>query len=217
MTSVKTFTAVSLALGLSMPVLAEEAHHSGAGTAPVPQIAQAPQTTPPAARPMQPGMGHGQGMGMGQGGQMGGAQGMGMMGQGGPMGAGPGMDMTGQSGMSGMMPMMGMMQMMQGGQHIEGRLAFAKAELRITGAQETAWSNFANALRHASAKAYEPMSGMADSATPVQLIEQHEKQLVARLEAIRIVKPALEQLYASLDDGQRKTLAQIHMIFLGVI
>jgi hypothetical protein len=204
--------ALALALSLGMPANAEEKHHGAAAAGPTLQIAQAQQTTPPPKGPMQPGMGPmgagrgmGMGMGMGQGGQMGAGPGMGMMGQGG---------MTGPDGMPGMMPMMGMM---QGAQHIEGRLAFAKAELRISGAQETAWSNFANALRQAATKTHESMSGMTDGTTPLQLIEQHEKQLVARLEAVRVVKPALEQFYTGLDDEQKRTFARIHMIFRGVI
>jgi hypothetical protein len=202
--------ALALALSLGMPANAEEKHHGAAAAGPTLQIAQAQQTTPPPKGPMQPGMGpmgagRGMGMGMGQGGQMGAGPGMGMMGQGG---------MTGPDGMPGMMPMMGMM---QGAQHIEGRLAFAKAELRISGAQETAWSNFANALRQAATKTHESMSGMTDGTTPLQLIEQHEKQLVARLEAVRVVKPALEQFYTGLDDEQKRTFARIHMIFRGVI
>lgn len=44
----------------------------------------------------------------------------------------------------GNMPMMGMM---NGGQHVEGRLAFLKTELKITSAQEAVWDDYAKALR----------------------------------------------------------------------
>lgn len=192
-------TVLALALGLSAPAFAEDSHHPSATPA---QTAQTPQAQP--GQPMQPGrrpMGQGMGM-MGQGGMM-----DGMMG----------------GGMPGMMPMMGMMQMMHGGQHVEGRLAFIKAELKITSAQEKVWNDFVNAVRQASAKAHEgggmrPMSGAAgNSPTPMQLADQHEKHLAARLEAIRIVKPTLEPLYMSLNDEQKKTFAQVHMILHGVI
>ena len=199
----------ALALGLGAATFAEESHHPPAGAAP----AQMAQTQPPQQAqpggPMQPGMGPmgpGQGMGMmGQGMTMG----PGMMGQGGMMGGG----------MPGMMPMIGMM---QGDRHIEGRLAFVKAELKITAAQEKAWNDFANALRQASAKAHEaggmrPMSGAPGASTPPQLVEQYEKHLAARLEAVRIVKPTLEPLYTSLSDEQKQTFTQVHMIFHGLI
>lgn len=64
---------------------------------------------------------------------------MGMMSQGGMMqmmGA-----MMSMMGHCAMMPMMGM------GDHIEGRLAFLKTELRITDAQLPQWNAFADALR----------------------------------------------------------------------
>jgi predicted lipid-binding transport protein (Tim44 family) len=183
------------AIAFTTPVLAEDAHHPPADAAPAAQTAQTPQAQP--SRPMQPGMGP-----MGQD--------MGMMDQGGMMG-----------GMPGMMPMMGMMEMMHG-QHVEGRLAFIKAELKIAGAQEKAWNDFANAVRQASAKTREsgghPMSGaVGNPLTPMQLAERYEKHLAARLEAIRMVKPTLEPLYASLNDEQKKTFAQVHMILHGAI
>lgn len=192
-------TVLALALGLSAPAFAEDSHHPSAAPA---QTAQTPQAQP--GQPMQPGRGP-----MGQG--------MGMMGQGGMM------DGMMGGGMPGMMPMMGMMQMMHGGQHVEGRLAFIKAELKITSAQEKVWNDFVNAVRQASAKAHEgggmrPMSGATGNPpTPMQLADQHEKHLAARLEAIRIVKPTLEPLYMSLNDEQKKTFAQVHMILHGVI
>jgi hypothetical protein len=181
----------ALTLGVAAPVAAEDAHHpqGSAQTQAQPAPSQSPTQRP----------------------------GMGMMGQGNMMGDGM---MAG--GNSRMMPMMGMRQMMQGGQHIEGRLAFVKAELKITSAQEKAWDDFANAVRQASAKIHaaggmETMSGMADSATPPQIAEQYEKQLSARLEAIRMVRPALESLYANLNDEQKKTFAQVHMALHGII
>lgn len=199
------FAIAALALSLGAPAFADDAHHP-----PAPVTAQAtpaPQAAPGAApnRPMQPGMGPG-GMGMGMMGQGGGMMGQGMMG----------------GGIPGMMPMGMMQMMMQGGQHVEGRLAFIKAELKITGAQEKAWNDFANAVRQAAAKAHEAsgmraMSGMAGDTTPMQLADQYEKHLAARLEAIRIVKPTLEPLYTSLNDEQKKTFAQVHMVLHGVI
>jgi hypothetical protein len=187
--------ALVLAFGLSTSAFAEESHHPPTGAASAPQTAQTPQPQPD--RPMQPGMG---------------PTGPGMMGQGGGMMGG----MMNQGGMP------GMMQMMRAGQHVEGRLAFIKAELKITGAQEKVWNDFTDAVRRASAKVHEAggmraMSGMASAATPIQVAEQYEKNLAARLEAVRIVRPALEPLYTSLSDEQKKTFTQVHMILHGII
>ncbi len=206
-----TITVATLALGLSVPSLAEDSHHPAAATAQAQQTPQTPQASP--SRPMQPGMGPGPGMGMGQGRMMDqdrmgpGMMGPGMMGQG----------MMGPGGMSGMMPMMGMM---DGDERIEGRLAFLKAELGITEAQEKAWAEFADAMRQAAAKTQgahmrmRPMSGMAggDMTLP-QLVDQHESNLAARLEAVRTVKSALGPFYAALDEQQKETLAQLHPMF----
>jgi hypothetical protein len=139
----------------------------------------------------------------------------------------PEMGMTEQrnmmdGGMSRMMPMMGMMRMIHGGAYIEGRLAFVKAELKITPAQKKAWDDFANALRQAAAKVSETnapmpmMSGMATSAPAPQLLEQHEKQLTAQLEAIRIMKPAVGPFYAGLSEEQKRTLAELHPMLHGM-
>lgn len=166
---------------------AEEAHH--------------PQETPPQAAPSQPAQAQGR---------------MGMMGQGGMMGDG----MMGSDHMSGMMPMMAMMQMMQGPAHAEGRIAFLKAELKITDAQDKPWSDFATALRQAGTKMRTGQMGMMGTGTAAsspQYLDQQEKQLAARLEALRSLKAALAPLHAVLSEEQRKTLAQLHPMFMGMM
>jgi hypothetical protein len=174
-------------LGLAVPAAAEDAHH------------------PPGAAPTSPAPSQG----------MAERPGMGMMGQGNMMGDGM---MHG-----GMSQMMGMMQMMQGGGHFDGRLAFIKAELKITSAQDKVWEDFANALRQAAARVRDAKSamrampsGMAPNVSPPQLLEQHEKQLMAQLDAVRVVKPALGPFYDSLSEDQKKTLAQLHPMFHGM-
>lgn len=51
---------------------------------------------------------------------------------------------------------------------------------------------------------------------PPQLLEQHEKQLTARLGAILIVKPGMASFYAGLSERQKKRLAQLHPMFHGL-
>lgn len=137
-------------------------------------------------------------------------------GQGGMMGD----SMMGSDHMSGMMPMMAMMQMMQGPAHVEGRIAFLKAELKITDAQDKPWSDFAAALRQAGTKMRAGQMGMMGTGTGAsspQFLDQQEKQLAARLEALRSLKTALAPLHAVLSEEQRKTLAQLHPMFMGMM
>jgi hypothetical protein len=90
---------------------------------------------------------------------------------------------------------------------VEGRLAALKTEFNITDAQAPQWNHFADALR-ATAKS---MNGMFEQMTqpgtattlPIRL-ERHEKMLSAHLNALRILKDAVEPLYASLTDEQKR-------------
>jgi LTXXQ motif family protein len=123
-----------------------------------------------------------------------------------------------------MMPMMGMGgDMMMGGgpgmpmmmaqrmaQHVEGRLAFLKTELKITPAQEPQWNAFADVVR-ANAKAMMDAHPAA-AATPMRLPERlglHEKMLAAHLEALGKLNAALTPLYAALSDEQKQTADEL--------
>lgn len=206
------------AIALATPVLAEDAHHlQAAGQT---QAAPAQQTPGQSMWPsMAPGSG-GMPYMMGQGSMMGGS---GMM-MGGPGMPGMMQIMMGGSGMMmGGPGMPGMMQMMQGGARVDGRLAFLKAELKITPEQEKAWTDFATALRQVAAKARDSggmmrgMSGEAGNAMPPQMLEQYEQHLTQRLEAVRTLRTVLTPFYAVLSDEQKKTLAQLHPMFVGMM
>lgn len=115
------------------------------------------------------------------------------------------------------MPMKGMMRQ-SGGEcmsgmetidHVEGRVAFLRAELKITDAQSSAWNAFADALR-ANAKTLGELrtsltsqSG-SGSATLADRLSWQEKWLSVRLEATRAMKTALVNLAGSFSDEQRK-------------
>lgn len=112
------------------------------------------------------------------------------------------------------MPMKGMMRQSGGDcmsgmetiDHVEGRIAFLRAELKITGAQSSAWNAFADALR-ANAKVLGELRGsMAGSGSETLLdrVTWQEKWLSARLEATRAMKSALVDLAGSFSDEQRK-------------
>ena len=131
------------------------------------------------------------------------------MGAAGDMGPGRMMSMPGR-GMMGMgeCPMMGMM---MGGAEMptfgEGRIAFLKAELGITPAQQAAWDAYAAALT----KNFASMQGMQQSMmtalegkTPVERLEAHLTAMEGRLTVLKEIKPALTTLYAALSDDQKK-------------
>lgn len=187
----KTLTAIAVVLGLALaggPAFAQQAttdpHHPG-GTQP-----------PAAAKPTQPGPG----MGMMGGGMMGG---QGMMGgmpmmQGGMMGHMGGMMMGGEGG-----------QMMGPGKHVEGRLAFLRAEIKITDAQNAPWKTFADAVRAANKSMAGAMPMQARRAnlpksTWLDRMDQDEQAAATRLAAIKSVRAAAEPLYAALNDEQKK-------------
>ena len=110
----------------------------------------------------------------------------------------------GQPGMMGnmgqMMPMMRQMMGQQEGmgmglygmgmpfEHVEGRIAFLKAELKITDAQKPQWDAFADALR-ANAKAHqavhEQMTGDAMPSSWPERLAFQQKALSTRLDSLK--------------------------------
>ena len=123
-----------------------------------------------------------------------------------------------QGGMSsgGGMPMMGgpsHMGMMGMADHIEGRIAFLREELKITEAQMPQWNTFADALR-ANARQMKEMSatmmggGMMGqghaSVSALDRLDHMEKMMSAMVEAVKGTKAALAPLYAVLTDEQKK-------------
>ena len=147
-------------------------------------------------------------------------------------GAGPQTGVMGSQGMMGMggqgmtggMPManmMGMMQMMGGGDapgvgmidHVEGRIAFLRAELKITDAQTGAWNEFAGALRtnaKSLGSARAAMMAQIGRSQPQaqnlgQRLDAQERWLMARLEGTRTFKAAFNRLYVALSDEQKKS------------
>jgi hypothetical protein len=198
-----------------------DAHHPG-DTAATPT--QQAQSGPSGNAPMM-----GQGMGSGAvvqpgGQQPGGQPGMmmnmdqmrsmmsGMMGQ-----------QDGQPGMMGnmgqMMPMMRQMMMMgqQGGmgmpyEHVEGRIAFLKTELKITDAQAPQWNAFAETLRSnalAHRTAHQRMTADDKPSSWPERLALQQKVLSTRLDSLKALEVAAKPLYAALNDEQRKLADQL--------
>jgi len=130
-----------------------------------------------------------------------------------------GMPMGAMSGGSGGMPMMGMMQMMMGGMtgHVEGRIAFLKTELKITDAQQPLWSAVADAMRASAKDMAAMMPTMQSTGTLPEKLAAREKAMTAHLEALRKLKAAVEPLYATLSDDQKKTADQLMIGPMGMM
>lgn len=187
--------ALTFALGLTL-------------TAPAAMAQDNDTTAPQPGYGMMGGWGQGMGPGMmGQGrGMRGGGYGYGMMGGGyGMMGGGYGM-MGGGCGMMGWGA--------SGGDYdtyLDGRIAFLKAELKITADQEAAWNEYADAMRtnsqtmismHGTMMQMFRNSGRDRSV--LDMLNFRIEAMKARLSSLEELKPATEKLYNALSDEQKK-------------
>lgn len=133
------------------------------------------------------------------------------------------MPMAGMPSGAGNMPMMGMMQMMMGQNgmagHVEGRIAFLKAELKITDAQQPLWNAVAEAIRSNA----NDMAGMAHgmamggSVTLPEKLAAHEKMMTAHLDSLRRLRTSFDPLYAALSPDQKKTADGLMIGPMGVM
>jgi LTXXQ motif family protein len=117
----------------------------------------------------------------------------------------------------GMMQSMGMMGSGMGGMatidRVEGRIAFLRAELKITDAQASVWNGFADALRANAKRLAEVRAsmmaktsdGQAKESTIADRLDQQEQWLLARLDGTRTMKAAFAKLNETLSDDQKKT------------
>ncbi len=124
--------------------------------------------------------------------------------------------MMGQGGMDHMAMMATAMS-----EHVEGRLAFLKTELKITDAQLPLWDNFAQAVRD-NAKAMGSMmhggvTGMNQSVTLPEKLAIRERMMTAHLEALRKLKTAVDPLYAAFTDEQKKAADQLMLSPMGMM
>jgi hypothetical protein len=123
-------------------------------------------------------------------------------------------------------PMMGagpMMMMMDPTQHIEGRLAFLKTELKITDAQMPQWNAFADAMRANARRMGDMRNAMSGAMGPGRMmgpnmmsgqpgpgltlperLDRAEKHMAAHLEMIGAMKGPTTQLYAALSEDQKR-------------
>jgi hypothetical protein len=91
--------------------------------------------------------------------------------------------------------------------HIEGHLAFYRAELAITDAQNGPWNAFADAVRKAAkalADAHQAAVPAADEGTALDQMQRRVTLLTAHLDALKQVQLAAAPLYAALSPEQKK-------------
>jgi len=110
--------------------------------------------------------------------------------------------------------MAGMMRHMLCGvtEHVEGRLAYLKAELKLTDAQQAAWNTFADAYRattQKTAKACAAMetAGSGDHSAHKDVLghlTMMEHHMSDHLDSVRGLKAAIEPLFAVLTEDQKK-------------
>lgn len=128
-----------------------------------------------------------------------------------------GQGMAGPDMMSGgMMPMM----MSSGAVHTEGKLAFIKAELKITDAQMPQWNAFAEAVRANATAMAEVHRSMASrkgaGGTLPERLAAEDKVLSAHLAAFKKVQESLIKLYDVLGPEQKKAADGIVLGPMGV-
>ena len=99
---------------------------------------------------------------------------------------------------------------------IDGRIAFLRAELRITEAQNPTWNVFADALKASRGHLLDARRALLEtSARPIDRLESRERHLAARLEALRAVRSSFTQLFSVLNDSQKRAAEELIIPLLG--
>ena len=107
---------------------------------------------------------------------------------------------------------------------VDGRLAYMKAELKITPEQSGAWDDFANALKSAAAAHNETVRSEVDEFRSGKLFEQslperltwQISQLESRLAQAKAVKAATDKLYVVLSEEQKVAADDIVLPVMGM-
>jgi hypothetical protein len=95
-------------------------------------------------------------------------------------------------------------------QHVKGRLAFVKAELEISDAQDQLWDVFAEALRDFLQARSRPRSADPAGASGLpERLAMREQDLASELESLRQWKAIVETFYAGLSTVQRRHADQL--------
>ena len=97
-------------------------------------------------------------------------------------------------------------------EHVEGRIAYLKAELKITDAQSAPWDAFADTMR-ADASAMKTMhEGMGKASMPTTMPDRmaaQRKMMSERMAMMDRSEVSMKALYAALSTGQRTIFDQL--------
>ena len=104
---------------------------------------------------------------------------------------------------------------------VEGRLAFIKAELKITEPQTAAWNDLAAVIRSAAKHHNDRMKSMfsgeaRDNKTLLERLDIQEQFMTTRIEEIKQIKGNLKALYGVLSDEQKKEADHIVLPMVGM-
>lgn len=91
--------------------------------------------------------------------------------------------------------------------HRAAMLAFAQVKLGITDAQKSAWSSFSDKLKAADQPmrtVCEQLAGAPEPSTLPERLARMEQVSTARLNELKQVRPAIEDLYKQLTPDQQK-------------
>jgi hypothetical protein len=105
--------------------------------------------------------------------------------------------------------------------HIEGRLGYIKAELKVTDAQEPLWNTYAAAARDSANTMIARCTAMVGQrGSQVSLpdrLDQNEQLMAAQLDTMRAMNKALKPLYAALNDSQKKAADELFWSPMGMM
>ena len=98
---------------------------------------------------------------------------------------------------------------------LEGRLAFIRAELHITDSQSSAWNAFADGIRSSRRHLIEARQQLNQGfSKPPDRLEQYERHLALRLDAVKSARTAFSQLYSTLNDAQKHAADELVTPFI---
>jgi len=107
------------------------------------------------------------------------------------------------------------------GSHIDGRLAYLKAKLKITDAQEHLWTTYAGAMRDSAKSMVVHCTAMmgprqAAALSLADRLDQHQQFMAAQLDALGAMNEAPKPLYAVLSDTQKQAAEQLLWGLMGM-
>lgn len=107
---------------------------------------------------------------------------------------------------------------------IDGRLAFMRAELKITEAQNAAWDDFAKVVRQTADTHNKFMESMRKEMQdgsffkkPLpERLQYQQTMMESRVEDVKTIREALDKLYSQLDESQKKSADEIVLPMMGM-